>query len=151
DPPKQPILDQPLPLYPNARIENFPTEYGIWNLEGGFNTDGALILVYGRRFLVKLNDDEVEGIIDLKPLLGVDASKTDVPKEAANTPAFFVTIIDGVVYATVNTLTSTGSAPPSSYVVALDPFTGKVLWRSASGVVPRAFVVFGDYLFTVAV
>lgn len=139
NPPKPPYPPPPTPLYSNMRLDVFPMRYGMWNIEGGFPKGEDVILIYGRRFVVTLRGSVVQSIVDLKPLLGPEADKTP-------TPLYFVTVLDGVLYGVVTPGGGYGPGSEKSYVVAMDPTSGKVLWRSASGVFPRPFQVFGDLM-----
>ncbi len=152
--PKPPFTPQPRPTYSQIRIDRYPMQYGTLNLEGAFAYEGETFLVYGRRYVVTLHDTEVAGIIDLKPLLGDGARGSGV------TPASFVTVLDGVAYVVVaptgggyeppgaspKSANKVGAAASGSYAVALDPRTGKVLWRTAPGLLAKPITVFGDTL-----
>ena len=141
DPPRPPFPQGPLPSYSSMRLDLFPMRYGVWNLEAGFGRDDETVLIYGRRFIVVLEKDEVKQVHDLKPLLG-DAYK-DLP---AAIPVSFLIVVDGIVYVVVSSQGAYANGPASAYVAALDPRTGKMLWRTGPGFVVRPFQVFGDHL-----
>lgn len=134
EPLKPPFMEPPAPLYATLRLDLFPMSYANSSLEGAFIHGTKTILNYGRRFVATLEGDEVKSIVDLKPLLGTK------PGAGAATVYFF-TVIEGVVYAVV---LPPGS--PTAFLVALDPSTGKVLWKTPSTLVARPFQLFGKYM-----
>lgn len=142
EPVKPPFMEAPTPLYSTTRLDIYPMRYGIWNIEGGYSYGDDVILVYERRFIVTIRDNQVINIVDMKPLLG------DKSKELGNVPAaYFVTVLRGVVYALVTPpQPSTPNTAATGYVVALDPVSGKILWRTDNGLFARTFVVFGEYM-----
>lgn len=138
-PPKPPFPPSPTPTYSSIRTDLYPSRYGIWHLEAGWPIEDAVVLQYGRRFLVTVQGDQVESIVDLEPLLG------DSGKGSARTPAYAVTVLGGVAYVVVSPQT-TRTSTDTSYIAALDPRTGKQLWRTAPGTLARPIIVFGDYI-----
>ncbi|NUP09278.1 MAG: hypothetical protein HOW73_24770 [Polyangiaceae bacterium] len=139
DPPKPPFMEGPRPLYSVMRLDLFPNRYGVWNIEGAFAAGDRTIVNYGRQFIVTLKNDQVDNIVDLKPLLGEGA------KDTALTPVYFAAVLDGILYAIVTPQSGPAGAN-NSYIAAIDPSTAKILWRTSNTIFPRPFIVFGDYL-----
>ncbi|MBK6515157.1 MAG: hypothetical protein IPG04_13785 [Polyangiaceae bacterium] len=134
EPLKPPFLEAPAPLYSTMRLDLFPMRYANTSLEGAFAHGGKTFLNYGRRFVATLEGDELKSLVDLKPLLASSG-----PAPAAT--MYFFTLVDGVAYGVV---LPPGS--PTGFIVALDPQTGKVLWKTATTIFPRPFMVFGGHL-----
>ncbi len=145
DPPKKQFGQGPRPLYSRKRLDHYPQRYGTGSIRGAFSHEDETYLLYGNRYVVVVKDEQVDKIWDLLPLVG--------PKRpGVSTATSFETVIDGVVYAVVSpqvTYHAHGSTMSSSYVVAFDPGSGKVLWRTPAGVVPAPFLVFEEALITV--
>lgn len=140
-PPKAPFPEGPRQLYAAKRYDIYPQRYGVGGIHGAYAWGNELGLLYGNRYVVVVVGDEVKRVYDLAPLLGPGG-------KGGKTATSFSTVIEGVLYAVVSPTAGYGSGGSSAYVAAVDLKTGKVLWRTAPGVVTSPFSIFGDALVT---
>ncbi|MBL8742676.1 MAG: hypothetical protein JNK04_16325 [Myxococcales bacterium] len=139
---KPPFPEGPRPLYATRRYDIYPQRYGIGSIHGAYPFGKEIALLYGNRYVVVIASDLVKRVYDLVSLLGPSA-------KAGKTATSFSTVIDGVLYGVVSPTTRYGGSAGSAYVVAVDLTAGKVLWRTAPGVMTSPFNIFGDALATV--
>lgn len=138
-------LPQPTPLYSSVRLDFYPQAYGSWSAVSAFRYEDDVVLDYGSRFLAIVRKNQVESILDSKPLLGPEAGSTSAANVA---PISFLTMLDGTLYVLISSVSSYGQLG-AGYVAALDRRSGKILWRTRAGMLTRPFIVFDDVLVTV--
>jgi len=139
--PKAPFPEGPRALYASKRYDIYPPRYGVGSIHGAFAAGDELALLYGNRYIVMILKDEVKRVFDLAPLLGAAGN-------GARTVTTFSTVLEGTFYAVVSATAGYGPGGGAAYVVAVDLASGKVLWRTPTGVVTSPFNIFGDALVT---
>ncbi len=122
-----------------------PRAYRGAALDTAFRQGRTVFLVYEGRYLLAANrsTQAVRYALDLTAF-------TRPPNRGELEPVTWAREVDGVVYVSTSHSTyATATAGRNAYVTAIDPRTGKLLWRSRALVAnARTFVVTGNRIVT---
>jgi hypothetical protein len=143
-PAKAPLASQPpqmrgiISVHPEARSDLFPLTYGTHPVHGAFGFQNYSLVNYGNRYLVRIEGGEVKSILDLAYL-------QREPPTALDTQAVsFLGRIGERLIAIVGSPTM--MKHNGSYLAALDPLSGEVLWRTNEGLGNYNVLYFDDFI-----
>lgn len=143
-PTKSPVASQSpqmraiISVHPEARSDLFPQTYGTNPIHGAFAFQNETLINYGNRFVARIEDGEVKSILDLAYLL------KDPPAALDSQAVTFLGRIGDRLVTIVGSPTMMDNN--GSYLAALDPRTGEVLWRTTEGLGNYNVLYFDEFV-----